>query len=96
MSASEKVRAGRVDTCHLDSILMIMLFVMPTTGSFSNLDNKTGSPDEPNVDDFATGDTKCYFPNNNLMKKSTANEIGGSFYAAFIHRGVRLGKAETK
>jgi len=42
------------------------------------------------------GDTKCYFPKNDLTEKSTVNEIGGSFYAAYIHRGARLGKAETK
>jgi len=36
------------------------------------------------------GDTKRYFPNNNLTEKSTANEIGGSFYGAYIHIAARL------
>jgi len=42
------------------------------------------------------GDTKHYFPNNNLTEKSTANEIGGSLYAADHHRAVRLQRLRPK
>jgi len=42
------------------------------------------------------GDTKHYFPKNDLMEKSTGNEIGGSLYVAYLHRAARLAKTETK
>jgi len=42
------------------------------------------------------GDTKRYFLNSNLTEKTTANEIGSSFYGAYINRGSRLKKVETK
>jgi len=50
----------------------------------------------PNQHLLYRGDTKRYFPKNDLMEKSTGNEIGGSLYVEYHHRAARLAKVETK
>jgi len=41
------------------------------------------------------GDTKGYFPNNNLSEKTAANEVGNSFAGSFEYRDVILNGEQT-
>jgi len=80
------------------SPLLQLVFVHIRLNGILVRDKDTGEPLHvlPNQYLLYKGDTKHYFPKNDLSEGSASAEIGISFTGAYRHKNARLNKVKTK